>query len=59
MNICEKHNINVISIEIDSYIDDEYYFTVENLIVDIEEDSRRFETKDIIKKNLNYEVNVI
>ena len=59
MNICEKHDINVISIEIDSYIDDEYYFTVENLIVDIEEDSRRFETKDIIKKNLNYEVNVI
>lgn len=59
INVCEKHDINVISIEIDSYIDDENYFVVDCLVVDIEDDSRIIEVKDIIKKNLNYEVSVI
>lgn len=57
--ICEKFNIGVISIEIDSYIDDDNYFIVENLVIDIKDDSRIAEVKDIIKNNLNYEVNVI
>lgn len=59
INVCENHDINVISIEIDSYIDDENYFVVDCLVVDIEDDSRIIEVKDIIKKNLNYEVSVI
>ncbi|MBO5334174.1 MAG: hypothetical protein J6B37_08715 [Clostridia bacterium] len=58
-NICEKHEINVISIEMDSYIDDENNFVVDNLVVDIEDDSRINEAIDLIKNSLKYEVNVI
>ncbi len=58
-NICEKHDINIISIEMNSYIDDENYFVVDNLVIDIEDDSRIFEAKDLLKNNLNYEVSVI
>ena len=58
-NICEKHEINVISIEMDSYIDDENNFVVDNLVVDIEDDSQINEAIDLIKNSLKYEVNVI
>ncbi len=58
-NICEKHDINVISIEMDSYIDDGNNFVVDNLVVDIEDDSRINEAIDLIKNSLKYEVNVI
>lgn len=58
-NICEKHDINVISIEMDSYIDDENNFVVDNLVVDIEDDSRINEAIYLIKNSLKYEVNVI
>ena len=52
-------DINIISIEMDSYIDDEYYLVVNNLVVDIEDDSRIYEAKNLIKNSLNYEVSVI
>ncbi len=59
INVCEKHDINVISIEMDSYIDDENYLVVDNLVVDIEDDSQIYEAKNLIKNSLNYEVSVI
>ena len=57
--ICKEHNVNIISIEIDSYINDDYCFIVNKLVVDIEDDSQILETENLIKTNLNYEVSVI
>lgn len=58
LNLCEKNNVKVIDIEIDSYIDDEKNFIINNLTVDIEDNSKLLYVKELIM-NLNYEVNVI
>ncbi len=58
-NLCKEYKIEIISFDMDSYIDEDGYLVVNNLTIDISDKSRIIETESIIKQNLGFEVTVI
>ncbi|MBR5202261.1 MAG: hypothetical protein IKW45_03265 [Clostridia bacterium] len=58
-NICTQINVEVISLKISSYLNDDGYLCVEQLIVDISDDDKKELVKVKIKEKLSYEATVI
>lgn len=56
-NICNDMDVKVLSIDIDSYIDDEGYLNVEKIILDTDADNPQ-EVQNKIKNELGFEVEV-
>ena len=57
--LCEKHDVEIISFDMDAYIDEDGYLVVNSLTIDISDNSKIIETESIIKQNLGFEVTVI
>lgn len=55
-SICSKMSVNILNIQIDSYIDEEGFLYINSLEIDIDDNSRIFEIKSAINKQLGYEV---
>ena len=55
-SICSKMSVNILNIQIDSYIDEEGFLYINSLEIDIDDNSRIFEIKSEINKQLGYEV---
>ncbi len=58
-NICEENNVSVISVNIDSYIDENGYLCVRNIEVEIDSPKKKDEIKNIIYDKTGFEVSVI
>ena len=54
--ICSKMSVNILNTQIDSYIDEEGFLYINSLEIDIDDNSRIFEIKSAINKQLGYEV---
>lgn len=57
-NICEKADVEILSFEISSYVNDDGYLYVEEMEIDIDKNEKIDEIKTEIKKQLGYEVTV-
>lgn len=57
-NVCADMKIQVQSFDISSYINDDGYLCVKQLVIDIDNNERIDEVKTELKKQLGYEVNV-
>ena len=57
-NICEKMSVEIISLEIDSYIDDENYLNINSIFLDIDRDDISEKVKEKIKFESGLEVEV-
>lgn len=57
-NACLKLSVKVLSIDIDSYIDDEGYLNIESLSISTDSPERSDEVKDFLKKQTGFEVTV-
>lgn len=58
-NICNENNTEIISVDIDSYIDEDGYLVVNTLTVDIGDNEKILDTESSIKNTLGFEVTVI
>lgn len=56
-NICVENNIDVISVELNTYNEDDYVM-IENISVTILDKSKITETESLLKKELGFEVSV-
>ncbi len=56
-NICEENEINVISVELNTYNEDDYIM-VEKLSITIKEKSQISKTESLLEKELGFEVSV-
>ncbi len=57
-NICEKNNVSVISISIDSYIDENEYYCVNDIDLHIDNSAKTEDIKNDLKNEFGFEVNV-
>lgn len=57
-NICQNMSVNILDIEIDSYLNDDGYLFINFLEIDIDDNNRISEVESKINKQLGYEVNV-
>lgn len=58
INTCEKLSVTVLSVDIDSYIDDEGYLNIQSLAITTDSPERKTEIEERLKKELGFEVNV-
>lgn len=58
INVCEKLSVEVLSVEINSYIDDEGCLNIESLEVRTDSPERKEEIESTVKKELGFEVSV-
>lgn len=56
---CEKLSVKVLSISMKSYIDEEGYFNIEDLEIEIDSPDKSVQVKEQLKAQLGFEVNVI
>ena len=57
--VCNENNVSVISVDIDSYLDDKNEYTVNEIIVEIDSPERANEIKSVLENQLNFEVEVV
>lgn len=57
-NICKEMSVNILDIEMDSYINNDGYLCINLLEIDIDDNNRILEIESAINKKLGYEVNV-
>ena len=57
--VCNENNVSVISVDIDSYLDDKNEYTVNEIIVEIDAPERANEIKSVLENQLNFEVEVV
>ncbi len=57
IKICNENNISVISLNIDSYVDDDYYF-INKIDLQINTPGDKEKLKSIFKEKLGFEVNI-
>ncbi len=58
-SLCKEMGVEVISVDIDSYTDEDGNLLINSLIVNINDKSRIVETENAIKNKLGFEVTVI
>ncbi len=57
-NVCEKNGATVISVEIDSYVDENEYYCVNRIDLQVDIKNKSKVIKDELKKEFGFEVNV-
>lgn len=58
INVCEENSVDVSDIEIDSYLNDDGVLCVESIKIHIIQSERASEVKNMINKQLGFEVDV-
>lgn len=57
-NVCADNNVSVISIDIDSYIDENEYYCINNILLEINSSDMKEIIREELKEKLGFEVNV-
>ncbi len=57
--VCNENYVSVISVDIDSYLDDKNEYTINEIIVEIDSPERANEIKSVLENQLNFEVEVV
>ncbi len=57
-NVCEDNDVSVISIDIDSYIDENEYYCINNILLEINSSDMKEIIRKDLKERLGFEVNV-
>ena len=57
-NVCADNDVSVISIDIDSYIDENEYYCINNILLEINSSDMKEIIREDLKEKLGFEVNV-
>lgn len=55
-NVCDKHNISIVNININSYIDNDGYLVIEKIELELSNDDKNQIVAKELKEQFNYEV---
>lgn len=57
--VCNENNVSIISVNVDSYLDDNGDYTINEIIVEIDSPERANEIKSVLENQLQFEVEVV